>query len=217
MTFVLLAVAAMVVVGLVLVANQVGSIANLGLTRSAGTATVTIPGLAPTRASASVPPALPTKMPPTLVVPTTSVASPAMPVASATPSPAGRRFVLYYDDNSFYIFNDSGSPSTVSPFVFERLDTSGAPLNRMDGGRWTQYYAYIMSGWCIRAEILDSTSYLRPPQCGDRYNSMITPAREDSDIFWTAQPGSRQFRVLWDNKEVVRCEIADQVCQVLLP
>ena len=214
MAFALLAVAAMVVVGVVLVANQASSVSKLDLARPTSTAAAAIPSLAPTRAGTSVPPASPTRMPPTPVAPTATQA--ALPTPTVL-NPVGRRFVLYYDDNSFYILNDSGGPSTVLPFTFERLDASGAPLNRLDGERWAQYYANIMSGWCVRAEILGSATYLRPLQCGDRYNSIITPAREDSSIFWTAQPGSRQFRVLWDNKEVARCEIAGQVCQVLLP
>ncbi|MCP4542644.1 MAG: serine/threonine protein kinase, partial [Chloroflexi bacterium] len=138
----------------------------------------------------------------------------------ATPTvqyPEGRHFVVYYDDNSLYLLNNSEGNSQVAPLAFERLDASGVPLNRFEGWRWTRYYSTIMPGRCMRAEISDSASFLRPSQCNNRYNSSVSATRNDDYVFWTAQEGSYQFRVLWNEKEVARCEIAAGVCDVFLP
>ena len=131
--------------------------------------------------------------------------------------PNGRRFVIYYDDNSFYLLNTTGSAGAVSSIAFERLDALGVPLNRFDGWRWSQYYPRIESASCARVEIRGSPSYLRPAQCNNRYNSTVTASRGGDFVFWTAQESSSQFRVLWNNQEVARCEIAAGVCEVFLP
>jgi len=90
-------------------------------------------------------------------------------------------------------------------------------LNRFDGWHWARYYSTIMPGRCMRAEISGSASFLRPPQCNNLYNSRISATRSDDFIFWTAREGSYQFRVLWNEREVTRCEIAAGVCDVFLP
>lgn len=144
----------------------------------------------------------------------------APPPAAAAPTvlyPEGRRFVIYYDEHSLYLHNASGSAGAISPIAFERLDTSGAPLDRFDGWRWWQYYPRIESGSCTRLEIRSSPSYLRPPQCNNRYNSTVTASRDGEFVFWTAQEGSSQFRVLWNEEEVARCETGAGVCEVFLP
>ncbi len=129
----------------------------------------------------------------------------------------GRRFVIYYDNNSLYVYNASGSRSAISPFEFERLDTVGTSLNRFDGWRWSRYYPRIEEESCARVEIRGSPSYLRPAQCRNRYNSTVTAERDDDFVFWTAREGSNQFRVLWNDQEVARCEIAAGACEVFLP
>jgi hypothetical protein len=107
--------------------------------------------------------------------------------------------------------------------AFERLSDSDLPLNRSNGSRWGQYYSTSKPGWCLALEILDSPPYLDPPECGhdDLYLSLRTPTRNDDTVFWTAQEGSHQFRVLWreggQDEEVARCEIGAKVCEVFLP
>ena len=143
-----------------------------------------------------------------------------LPPATALPTvlyPGGQRFVVYYDDNSLYLLNASGSAGAVSPIAFERLDTLGVPLNRFDGWRWSRYYPRIEFESCLRIEIRSSPAYLRPSQCSSRYNSTVTASRGGDFVFWTAQEGSSQFRVLWNEQEVARCEIAAGICEVFLP
>jgi hypothetical protein len=137
--------------------------------------------------------------------------------------PAGKRILLLYDDNSLYFLNLSESNIPINWVAFERLSDSDLPLNRFNGSRWGQYYSTSKPGWCMALEILDSPPYLDPPECGhdDLYLSLRTPTRDDDTVFWTAQEGSHQFRVLWreggQDEEVARCEIGAKVCEVLLP
>jgi hypothetical protein len=124
--------------------------------------------------------------------------------------------VLYYDENSFYVNNQSSSLSHVSPFVFERVDSSGNALNKFEGVRWAQFYPSIYPQSCVRLLIPGSTAFLNPPQC-QAYNSEVWPERGRSLDFWTTQAGSSQFRVLWNEEEVARCPTGSGVCEVYVP
>ena len=153
--------------------------------------------------------------------------APAGEGAEATVAPAagtatvlftdGRPFVMLYNENSFYLLNLSAGNSDIAPFAFERLSTDGLPMERFDGEHWTEFYPTIKPGWCMRIEILDNPPYLQPPECFEGTLSTRTPQRQDPVIFWTAREGSHQFRVLWDEQEVGRCEIAAGLCRVFLP
>lgn len=136
--------------------------------------------------------------------------------------PDGKPFKLFYDDNSFYMLNLSDATIPVNRVAFERLGDDDVPLNRFNGTRWAEFYAYSKPGKCVALEILGSPEYLSPPECGhNNFLSLRTPPREDPTIFWTAQEGSHQFRVLWreggQEEEVARCEIDAGTCEVFLP
>jgi hypothetical protein len=131
--------------------------------------------------------------------------------------PGGRPFVALYDDNSFYLLNLAQGDSPIAPIAFERLNAEGLPVERFDGERWAEFYPTLNPGACMRIEILDSPPYRQPPECFSGYLSTRTPLRSDPVIFWTAREGSQQFRVLWDEQEVGRCEIAAGLCRVYLP
>jgi len=142
------------------------------------------------------------------------------PTAAPVPTvkyPNGKRFMFYYDDNGLYLLNLSQSIIAISYLTLERLDDSDVPLNRFEGSRWAKYYPTSKPDWCLRIEILGSPAYLRPPQCLKGYLSTRTPTRDDPTIFWTTQANSHQFRVLWKDEEVARCEIAAGTCEVFLP
>jgi hypothetical protein len=136
------------------------------------------------------------------------------PTAATT---AGRPFALFYDANSFYLLNLSESEGPIAPIAFERLDGQGQPVNRFDGSRWAEFHETTRPGWCMRIEILESPPYLQPPECVRGYLSTRTPVRGDAVIFWTPAEGSDQFRVLWNDLEVGRCDIAAGLCRVFLP
>lgn len=146
-------------------------------------------------------------------------------VSGAPPTvkyPDGKHFRLLYDNNSLYFLNLSTSNVPVNWVAFERLSDSDQPLNRFNGTRWAEYYATSLPDRCMALRILGSPAYLDPPECGNNnFLSLRTPTRNDATVFWTAQEGSRQFRVLWRaggvDEEVARCEIGAGTCEVFFP
>ncbi len=160
----------------------------------------------------------------TFVIPTstevaTDTPAPAIP-PTITPTPKywnGRKFILFYNANSFYMYQSSGFGSYIAPVAFERLDAAGNPTNRFDGDAWAMYHATTLTGWCMRLEILNAGPYLNPPECADRNIASRWPAADDPGIFWTPKEGSTVFRAIWGTEEVGRCWIADGVCEVYLP
>jgi hypothetical protein len=136
--------------------------------------------------------------------------------------PDGKLFKLFYDDNSLYLLNLSDTAIPINRVAFERLSEQGVPLNRFTGTRWAAFYPDSKPGKCMALEIVGSSPYLDPPECGrGTFLSLRTPTRDDSTIFWTAEEGSHQFRVLWrsdgKDEEIGRCEIGAGTCEVMLP
>jgi hypothetical protein len=142
------------------------------------------------------------------------------PTAEAVnPPPAGQgdHYAIFYDDTSFYFRNDSKNDRPISPVAFERVMADGSFANRYDGGHWAQIYPTIQSGWCMVLELLNYRDHLKPKDCKNKHQVYRTPNINEPFIFWTTQEGSTQFRVLWNDAEVGRCEIAAQYCDVYLP
>ena len=136
--------------------------------------------------------------------------------------PDSKKFTLFYNDTSFYMLNRSDAKISINQVAFERLSNDDVPLNRFNGTSWAQFYSYSAPGRCVALEIVGSEPYLQPKECGgNHFLSLRTPNPNDPTIFWTAQKGSSQFRLLWregdDGKEVARCEIKAGTCEVFLP
>jgi len=156
---------------------------------------------------------------------TDTISSTDTPVAGTVPTvkyPDGKRFMLYYDDNSFYFYNLSEATIPINWVAFERLNDAGVALNRFNGSRWGEFYGSSEPLRCMALKILGSSSYLEPPECGkNNFLSLRTPTRNDETVFWTSMEGSHQFRVLWreggNDDEVARCEIGVETCEVFLP
>ena len=134
----------------------------------------------------------------------------------------GKLFKLFYDDNSLYLLNLSDDTIPINRIAFERLSNEDVPLNRFNGTSWAAFYAYSTPGKCVALQILDSSPYLDPAECGhSNFLSLRTPTRDDPTVFWTAKEGSHQFRVLWreggQDEEIARCEIGAETCEVFLP
>jgi serine/threonine protein kinase len=155
----------------------------------------------------------------------TQTAAPQPQVTAGPPTvkyPDGKRFMLFYDDNSLYLLNLSNATVPINWIAFERLGADDAPLNRFNGTRWAEFYANSVPGRCVALRILGSSEYLDPPECGhNNFLSLRTPTRDDPVVFWTTMEGSHQFRVLWreggQDEELARCEIGAGVCEVFLP
>ena len=184
-----------------------------------GTITVTLISLFANRSGA----------PQATITPTPTAAQLVVEIPNSSPGveptvkyPDGKLFKLFYDDNSLYLLNLSDTAIPINRVAFERLSDQDVPLNRFNGTRWAAFYPDSKPGKCVALEILGSPSYLDPPECGGgTFLSLRTPTREDSTIFWTAQEGSHEFRVLWrtggKDEEMGRCEIGAGICEVLLP
>ncbi len=131
--------------------------------------------------------------------------------------PDGQRMLMFYDASGFYLYNASSNNRSISQFRFERLGGDDAVLNVFGGWEWESLYRTLHPGRCMRIEIRKSPVFLRPSECGERFLASYTYDSSDERIFWTAQPDSQQFRVLWSGEEVGRCEIAAGRCEVFIP
>jgi serine/threonine protein kinase len=195
-----------------------------------GGATEIIADVPPTDFPTSTPSLITTSSPTATETPLPSPTATFTPTAGLTPTtaelvapavptilyPNGRRVVLLYNADSFYILNASGASIQVGSFGFERVLNGGNFSNQFDGNQLSRFYPTIDANYCARMEILQRTGHLRPTECRG-YNSSITPQGQDSFVFWTADVNSSQFRVLWNDAEVARCEIAAGFCEVYLP
>lgn len=189
---------------------------------------------APPTATATLPPPSPPPMLPSPPATTVTPAASPTSTASASPSPAptaagqqaaptvrypdGHPFTLFYNDSSFYLLNRSNISRSASGFGFERITDDGRFVNAFGGWKWQRYYKNSLPKHCLRIEIyLSQIPYLQPEECQNRYLSTLQPLETDDDIFWTAQAGSRQFRVLWMGEEIARCDIPAGKCEVYVP
>ncbi len=129
----------------------------------------------------------------------------------------GRRFILFWNQTSFYMLQVGGYGGLIAPAAFERLDSLGLPANRFDGDAWAEYNTATLGNMCMRIEIYQAADFLRPAECEGRYRATLWPPANDPSIFWTVKEGSTQFRVLWGTEEAGRCEIAAGQCEVYLP
>ncbi|PKN93348.1 MAG: hypothetical protein CVU44_10690 [Chloroflexi bacterium HGW-Chloroflexi-6] len=191
-----------------------------------------LPPLAVTETETILPSATFTQLPPsvtptaTLTATRTPSATPSLqPTESATPSSGvatpkyfnGQRILMFYDATGFYIYNASANNRSISQFKFERLDVNDKVLNSFGGWEWETIYGILHPGRCMRLEIQKSQVYLRPAECGPRFSASFTYGSEDQRVFWTVNPASEEFRVLWQGEEVGRCQIAAGSCEVYIP
>ncbi len=160
-------------------------------------------------------PVTPPKGTPTLVAALS--ASPSPTVTTTPQYPNWKRIWFFYNPYGFYVYNASDANRSISPLSLERLDDSGNSLNRFDGWRWADFFPTLYSNWCMRIEITQSPTYMRPDLCTNRYLSTRTLASDSDLIFWTPQANSHEFRVLWEGQEVGRCQISANSCEVFIP
>lgn len=153
----------------------------------------------------------------TSVPPTATPIPPTVPPEPTVLYPNGRRVVLIWNNHSFYWLNPEGSSVRVTSITFEAMDSSGNLMGyTLSGSRWTLGYSSVEPGRCVSVEILQTSDWLRPTQCGG-YNSQLTFRESSDEVFWLARDNASQFRVLWDGQEVGRCTIAEQTCEVRIP
>jgi len=164
---------------------------------------------------------------PTLTLAPTETETPTPP-PSLTPLPTvkyadGNQFTLFWNETSLHIFNRSREPRSFSGFAFERLDVEGNALGRFPGSLWNNaQFTYIPSKYCASIKIYgdEDPPYIDPPECRGGYVAFAQPRLDPEDkhlIFWNEREGSTQFRVLWVDEEIARCEISAGVCEIFTP
>ncbi len=168
-----------------------------------------------------------------LAVPTSDVFPPIeQPVGSSTevvavPTikyPDGNNFSMFWNDTSFILLNRSRTRRSYSGFIFERLDNNANPTDRFYGYDWFDIeYKYLPSRTCLGIYVSQNQNndrpYIQSSECINGYVAIAKPQfdRDKAKIFWSAKEGSTQFRVLWLNEEVARCEISTGTCEVYIP
>lgn len=182
------------------------------------------PTLKPSSTASAIPtytPTLtPTKTGTSTLTPTPTETLTPSQTATLTPTITptfSRRFLLFYDYNSLYLLNLSGTRLDPLPLAFERLASDGSVLNRFDGRTWWVLNTSLGDHWCYGIEIRDSEPYLRPEDCSGMYAAISLPYRSSTWIFWTYSSEGREFRVLWYEEEIARCLVGSGACEFYLP
>jgi len=192
------------------------------------------PAVLPTQTAISS--ATPTAMPSATSSPTPTASltlpppSPIVTAASPDPIvgiptikyPDGNNLTLFWNETSFVMLNRSRESRSLSGFTFERLDQNDQPTDTLPGFQLeSRRFKYIPGKNCISIKTYkdENPPYLDPPDCLMLYSSIIQPDKEaEPEIFyWLQKEGSTQFRVLWLNEEVARCEIGLGACEIFIP
>lgn len=133
--------------------------------------------------------------------------------------PDGANFVLFYNSSNLFMVNLSYNNRSLSGFVFQRLDNEGLPIEDIfQGYRWEEPQAkFLPHDTCVSITLVSQQSL--PPECplGLLKTIPIPVDNPENLLFWTPKQGSRQFRVLWLDEEVARCDIAAGRCDVFIP
>lgn len=137
--------------------------------------------------------------------------------------PEGNQYSLFYNETSFFMLNRSYGYRSISGFTFQRLDQDGLPAEDIfQGYQWqTQDFDYLPRNFCVNITIYGDQEppYLNPSECRIGLLTTIQPRfdRPGEILFWTPKTDSYQFRVIWLEEEVARCDIAAGACEVYIP
>lgn len=126
-------------------------------------------------------------------------------------------FLLFYDANTFYIYNQSGQDYPVNNMAFELVNGQGDPLTRVEGRYWSRFYGRFKDGTCLEINRFEVKTPFVPRQCHNNVLVYRSPTDEQNMFFWVAQPDAREFRVLWQGQEIARCPVDAGPCGVNLP
>ena len=131
--------------------------------------------------------------------------------------PDGQRLELHYDPNSFYLYNPSDVRISVRSISFEAVDNGGRPLYSMAGSLWANVYNFVDGRACYAIEPFGVDGPPLNPGFCLKENARETPTKDDNIVFWTERSGAVEFHVLWDNKEIARCPLGTNSCEVYVP
>jgi hypothetical protein len=117
------------------------------------------------------------------------------------------------------MLNRSFNNRSLSGFIFQRLDSEGLPADDIfHGYQWeTPKSKFLPNDTCVSITIYNEQTL--PAACirGSLKTIQTTIDNPETLLFWTPKEGSKQFRVLWLDEEIVRCDIAVGICEVFIP
>ena len=187
------------------------------VTASSTTTPTVTATLTATKTQTSVPSMTPTA---TFTKPAPLTIFPTVITSTSTPNIVGHPMIAYYNENSFYLFNQGQASRSASGFVFERISKDGVVQQRFEGWYWEEYIKNISitPNRCLSLEIyLSPDPYLSPPECDKRTLSNLSLPMTSDNLFWTPDSSSELFRILWLNEEIARCEIEAGACSFYVP
>lgn len=170
------------------------------------------------------PVASPTPLPASPTATSSPVPSPAPTGQSdLTPTiafPDGQRVQMFYDADSFYLWNPGGDRIAFVALVFEALNPEGQPAGyRFEGSQWAATgFDALLSNGCAGLKAFEASE--QPPSRCVQVNSLRAPtlAQIEAEVgFWLSRPNVNTFRILWNEGEVARCKTGAQTCEVFLP
>ena len=122
--------------------------------------------------------------------------------------------MLIWDDTNFMASNQSGERVLIASAAFERVLTNGLFAEHFEAKRWAAYYPYSEPNKCLLLKVGTVFAFSKA-DCPFGYNSTINAL--SGEAFWTPSDSSVEFRILWNKKEVGRCQIAQRRCEVWFP
>jgi len=165
-----------------------------------------------------------TQIPTVTLSATPPVSTPTSPAILTTPMvptvlfPNGYLMTAFYNANGFYMLDRAKGSRSASGFSFERVNKDGSFQNNYAGWQWEKTFKFISPTRCLSIELYpDPNPYSIPTECADRVLSNLRINPTNSAIFWTPNDTSVEFRVLWLNQEIARCNIEDGTCDFYVP
>lgn len=149
-------------------------------------------------------------------IPSTSTPNPTS-TSTITPTPAGDQLLLFYDNNSFYIWNPTNKRLTLTNLAFEAIDTTDASTGiGFLARQWVAVYDRLEVNACYALEIASATNFLEPFQC-DEYNARLQAFRGSDTVFWVRRADVEFFRVYWEGETIADCPILAGSCNIYVP
>ncbi len=181
--------------------------------------TETLAPASPTFTATGVPSATPSETATQIPTPTlTETATIAVTATQTVLYPNGHLMTAFYELNSFYVLDRGKAARSVSGFSFARVNQDGSFQNFFDGWEWQKLFKVIQPTRCISLELDPSPApYAVPAECKNRIISYVRLAPTSSEVFWTPNQDSQEFKVMWLDEEIARCSIAAATCDFYVP
>jgi len=186
--------------------DQTPTMVTLNTITPANTATLTLPAtdtlVAPSETS----------------TPVTMTGMPAIVTATSTPVSTGHLMTAFYNESSFYILDRAKASRSLSGFAFERYDKDNVVNARFEGWEWEKFFSTIQPNRCVNILVnKPPTPYLSPIECENRLLSTLAFEKDSENLFWLANEESSEFRILWLEQEIARCNIEAGTCDFHVP